>query len=189
MHLSEKVEAVGADGRKRRISRFQEIAENLVEDIKNASLKDRVAIIEKLQKMGVFEWMRHLAQPPRTRRKVKRSRSSIASHGARSTGKGCGQKTRRSRSPDSGSSANGIRSQSHEAIGRDKSQCKKQTHYSTPFAIAEKNGAPQLETYSQPCGGPILIAREKPPSPVIVLEIPSQRLSKTILNMPRGRIA
>lgn len=63
MHLSKKADVTGADGRKRPITRFQEIAENLVEDIKSASVKDRLVIIEELQKMGVFEWTRYLAQP------------------------------------------------------------------------------------------------------------------------------
>jgi hypothetical protein len=70
MQLSQKIEATGADGRKGRISRFQEIAKNLVDDIKNASVKDRLAIIEKLQVMGVFEWMRHQAQPPEPEEKL-----------------------------------------------------------------------------------------------------------------------
>lgn len=70
MRLPQKIEDTGADGRKRRISRFERIAENLVKDIESASVKDRLAIIEKLQRMGVFEWMRHLAQPPEPEEKL-----------------------------------------------------------------------------------------------------------------------
>lgn len=70
MHLSQKIEATGADGRKRRISRFQDLAENLVAEIETVPVKDRLAIIEKLHAMGVFEWMRHLAQPPEPEEKL-----------------------------------------------------------------------------------------------------------------------